>query len=389
MPFSRQEYLGRIKRTRERMARDGIDVMLVSGPANINYLTGYDGHSFYVHQAVVVAPDRVEPTWIGREQDINGAELTSFLSTDSIVGYPDDYVQSPRWHPMSFVAGKLHERGLAGTVIGVESDSPYFTGRSLDVLREELPKANFRDGTWLVNWVRAVKSPQEIAYMREAARIVEKGMTTAFETIAPGVRQCDAVAEIERTLTRGTEEHGGDYPAIVPLMPTGKATAAPHITWSDAPYEADTATVIEIAGVRHRYHCPLTRTLYLGEPPRQMLDAAATVVDGIAAALDAVRPGVLAEDVQAAWRKAIEKGGIRKNSRIGYATGLGYPPDWGEQTISLREGDHTILAPNMTLHLLPGIWMDGWGVSISETIRVTETGVEVLTDVERKLWVKP
>src|SRR3546814_12197929 len=57
--------------------------------------------------------------------------------------------------------------------------------------------------------------------------------------------------------TRGTEEYGGDYPAIVPLMPTGIGTSCPHITWRDAPFAADTGTSIEIAGVRHRYHVPM------------------------------------------------------------------------------------------------------------------------------------
>ncbi len=388
MPFKRDEYLERIRKAKVMMADASVDVLLVSDPANMNYLSGYDGHSFYVHQAVVLALEEDEPTWIGRAQDVNGAKLTTFLRHDNIIGYPDHYVQSAVKHPMEFVAAVLKGRGLANKATGVEADSWYFTGTCYDTLRRALPDATFKDANLLVNWVRAVKSEQEIAYMRQAARIVEQVMRVAIDAIAPGVRQCDAAAAIQHAQTLGTPEFGGDYPAIVPLMPTGVATSAPHITWSDAPFESGQGTSVEVAGVRHRYHCPLTRTIFLGAPPSKMTDAAGVVVEGIAAALEAVKPGAACEEVEAAWRRVISRSGIKKESRIGYSIGIGYPPDWGERTISLRAGDRTVLQPNMTIHLMPGIWMEDWGISISETFRVTETGAETLANVPRKLFVK-
>jgi ectoine hydrolase len=388
MPFEKSEYLERVGKTKMRMADAHVDVLLVTDPANMNYLSGYDSWSFYVHQAVIVALEEDEPIWIGRAQDVNGAKLTTFLRHDNIIGYPDDYVQSAVKHPMEFVAAVLEERGLADKAIGVEADCYYFTGTCYDTLRRALPDATFKDANLLVNWVRAVKSEQEIGYMRQAARIVERVMAAAIDAIAPGVRQCDAAAAIKRAQTLGTPEFGGDYPAIVPLMPTGVATAAPHLTWSDAPFESGQGTSVEVAGVRYRYHCPLTRTIFLGAPPTKMTDAAEVVVEGIAAALDAVKPAATCEEVEAAWRRVISKSGIKKDSRIGYSTGIGYPPDWGERTISLRAGDRTVLQPNMTIHLMPGIWMEDWGISISETFRVTETGAETLAKVPRKLFVK-
>ncbi|MFB3046345.1 MAG: M24 family metallopeptidase, partial [Acidiferrobacterales bacterium] len=84
----------------------------------------------------------------------------------------------------------------------------------------------------------------------------------------------------------------------------------------------------------------------------------------------------------------IKKHGIIKESRIGYSTGLNYPPDWGEHTLSLRPGDTTTLQPNMTIHMIPGVWMDDWGIEISECFRVTETGSETLANFPRELFVK-
>lgn len=387
-PFDKEEFAARLAKTKARMARAGLDALYVSEPANLNYLTGYDGWSFYVHQGVLVAQDAALPVWIGRGQDVNGARLTTILPQENIVGYSDDHVQSQAKHPLQAVARVIRERGLERATIGIEADSFYFTAKSLDVLKAELPNARFVDAGTLVNWVRAVKSDAEIGLMQQAARIAEKTMARAIEVIGPGVRQCDAAAEILATATHGTEAFGGDYAAIAPLMPTGVGTSCPHLTWRDAPFAAPAGTTVEIAGVRHHYHVPLTRTVYLGQPPQKMRKAADVVVEGLEAALGVAKPGAGSRDVHAAWTKAIERHGFFKDSRCGYSIGLGYPPDWGERTISLRSIDETVLEPNMTIHFMPGLWLDDWGIAISESIRITETGVEAFCDFPRRLFIK-
>jgi ectoine hydrolase len=387
-PFSESEFGSRIAKTKDRMARLGLDALIVSDPANMNYLTGYDGWSFYVHQCVVVAQDLGQPLWIGRGQDVNGAKLTTILPSDHIIGYSDDHVQSAVKHPMQMVARVIADRGLASKRIGVEADSHYFTAKALNVLREELPNASFEDAGVLVNWVRAIKSDAEIALMRQAARISEHIMQVAIDEIAVGVRQCDVAAAIQAAGARGTADYGGDYPAIVPLMPTGVCTSCPHITWLDEPFATNTGTTIEIAGVRRRYHVPMTRTIFLGTPPYRMRRAAEVIIDGIDAALAAAKPGARACDVHAAWTKTIERHGLFKDSRCGYSVGLNYPPDWGERTISLRSTDETVLQPGMTIHFMPGIWLDDWGIAISETICITDTSVETFCNFPRQLFVK-
>lgn len=387
-PFERAEFEARVAKTKRRMAKAGLDAMICSDPANMNYLTGYNGWSFYVHQCVMVLQDLEQPLWLGRAQDVNGARLTTVLPDENILGYDDEFVQSKTRHPMQEAARHLAARGLGAGRIGVEADSYYFTGRSLDVLRAELTDATIVDADGLVNWVRAVKSDAEIGLMQQAARITEKIMETAIEQIGAGVRQCDVAAAIQDAGARGTPEYAGDYPAIVPLMPSGVGTSGPHITWLDEPFAAQTGTTIEIAGVRHRYHVPMTRTVYLGTPPQKMVDAAKVVVEGIAAAFEVAKPGAGSRDVHAAWTRTIARHGLIKDSRCGYSIGLNYPPDWGERTISLRASDDTILEPNMTLHFMPGIWLDDWGIAISEAIRITESGVEAFCDFPRQLFVK-
>ena len=93
--------------------------------------------------------------------------------------------------------------------------------------------------------------------------------------------------------------------------------------------------------------------------------------------------------MEAAWRKAVARYGIEKESRIGYPIGLSYPPDWGERTMSLRPGDRTVLEPGMTFHLIPAIWKDDWGIEITESFLVTERGAETFCNFPRRLFVKP
>ena len=385
--FQEAEYLERIRNTKKRMNAAGIEVLIVSDPANMNYLTGYDGWSFYVPQAVVVSLDVELPIWIGRNMDANGARHTTFLSEDHIIGYPDDYVQSTVKHPMNFVADELTRRGWAKKSIGLEMDAYYFSARGYIELQKGLPQAKFKDGNLLVAWVRITKSDQEIEYMKQAGKIAEKVMQTALDKLAPGVRECDAVAAVFKTQMTGTPDFGGDYPAIVPMMPTGEKTSAPHLTWTDEPYENEQAVNLELAACRHRYHSPLARTAYLGNnPPDKLSYLADQTVEGLNLALAAIKPGMLCEDVELVWRKHITKVGLEKESRIGYSMGLNYPPDWGEHTASLRPGDKTVLGPNMTFHMILGMWMDNYGFECSESFLVTAGGCETLAAFPRKLF---
>jgi ectoine hydrolase len=384
--FETAEYRRRIRLAKERMAKAGIDVLLVTSPENMNYLTGYDGWSFYTHQIVALAQDAEEPVLILRKMDVACAIFTVWIDHANIVGYPESYIESSERHEMDFIAGELARRGWGSRRLAVEMDSYYFSARAYERLTANLPDARFQDAERLVNWVRLVKSEPEVACMRQAAKIAERGMQTAVETVRPGVRECDAAAAVVAALISGTKEYGGDAP-LSPSMPTGPKTFAPHLLWTDEPYKANQACSIELGGCRLRYHAGLSRTLHLGPPPASLDRLAKVTAEGQKAALDAVRAGTTAESVEAAWRAVISRHGFEKESRIGYSIGLGYTPNWGEQTVSLRPGDRNVLQPNMCFHMIVGMWLESGGFELSETFRVTEQGCEVFASFPRELIV--
>jgi Xaa-Pro dipeptidase len=388
-PFTEDEYRSRGVKVRRRMAEIGIDLLLVGDPGNINYLTGYEGWSFYVPQLVAVPiEDDAAPFWIGRQMDVAQGPLTSWLPADHVIGYPEIYVQTPERHPMDWIADHLRGKGWNGMRIGVETDTYYFSPKALDRLRAGLPDATFVDADLLVNWSRAVKSETELAYMRKAARLVGRVMQVAFDTIAPGVRQCDAMAAIMATQIGGDPEFSGDTTALSPLIMSGQAAAAPHPIWTDERFTNDQTTALELGAACHRYHAALARTMHWGKPPQRLADTTKVVEEGLEAALGTIRSGVTGGEVEAAWRRVLDRHGLKKESRIGYGIGLGYPPDWGEHTISLRAGERMVLPTDCTVHLMLGMWMDGWGMEMSETVRVTASGAECLTNFPRGLHTR-
>lgn len=382
--FTRSEYDARLSRLRAAMAKAGVEVLILSDPSNMAWVTGYDGWSFYVHQAVVVGQEG-EPLWWGRGMDAAGARRTVWMGEDRIHGYADSYVQNPRAHPMEDLAALLARHGWQFSRVGVEMDNYYYSARAHAVLAGRLP--HLADATGLCNWCRAVKSPAELVRMRRAARIVEAMHMRIAEVARPGLAKNALVAEILRSGVLGAEGHWGDYPAIVPMAPSGMDATAPHLTWDDTPMAAGESHFFEIAGVYRRYHCPLSRTLFFGDPPESYRRAETAVQEASAAALERARPGNTCEDVAATFNATLARHGFMKESRCGYSIGLSYPPDWGERTMSLRAGDWTVLEPGMCFHFMPALWLDDGGIEITESIAITEGGAERLCTLPGALTV--
>lgn len=381
------EYRGRIARVQASMAERGMDALFVVDPANINYLTGYNAWSFYTPQAAFL-PAAGDPILVMREMDARGAHRTAVIGGADPVGYPETLVHRPDEHPFTWAVEQLRDRGAIAAhtkTIGYEGDAHFFSVRAYHALTAACPGVTFLESRELVNWARLVKSDREILRMRSAGRIASAAMRAGVDAIAAGVPQHELAAVILAAQARGIPEAGGDYPAIVPMFPAGAGADTPHLTWSAAPVADGEAISIELAGVHERYHAPLARTVSVG-PPSQDLDRVAKVtVEGLNAALAAVRPRQTPADVVAAWDAVLARHGLEKRSRLGYSIGLGYPPDWGERTVSLRADDRTELRENMTFHVIAGMWMSGFGFEVSESIRVSGDGAEILTDAPREL----
>ncbi len=388
MNFTVKEYKNRLKKVQSEMQKKGIELLISQDTANINYLTGYDAWSFYYSQCVIVHVNSDEPLCFVRAQDAGGAFITTYLKKENIIIYDEKYIHTWPTHPYDALVDLIKKKKWDKINIGVEMDAHYFTAYCYEKLKKGLPNAKILDSERLVNWVRVEKSIAEIEYMKKAATISEMAMKTAMETISPDVRQCDAVAEIQRTLFRGTSEYGGEYASIATLLPTGKGTSASHLTASDKKFVNGEATIIELSGTYKRYHAPMARTINLGKPDQKKLDAMKATNEALEEGINASKPGNTANDVAEKFWAVLDKYRIKKESRTGYSIGIGYPPDWGEHTLNIYKGDMTVLKPNICYHMIAVMQFGDWGVESSESIRITESGNELLCNFSRDLHVK-
>ena len=384
--FSLEEFQKRITKTRKKMIATGLNTLIISDPSNMNWLTGYDGWSFYVHQAVILSLNG-DPVWWGRGMDANGAKRTVFMESKNIHGYEDTYVQNPEKHPMSDLARLIQDLQLNEGNIGVEMDNYWFSASAFFTLKKELD-VKFVDITGLVNWQRAIKSKTEIVYMKQAAKIVEHMHEVVVEKAVVGMPKNELIADVYHASVSGVDGIWGDYPSMVPMAPSGMDATAPHLTWNDQPMKKGESTFFEIAGAFKRYQCPQSRTLFLGTPPQKYLDAEKAVLEGINVGLEQAKPGNQCQDIANAFNQTLNKLGFEKDSRCGYAIGVSYPPDWGERTMSFRDGDTSIMQPGMTFHFMPALWLDDGGLEITEPFVITENGAECLCNTPRKMFVK-
>ena len=388
MLFSKSEYKERLKKVQSSMQNKGIELLISQDTANMNYLTGYDAWSFYYAQCVIVNVNADEPLCFVRAQDAGGAYIKTYLKDENIIAYDEKYIHTWPTHPYDYLIEIIKKNKWDKLNIGVEMDSHYFTAYCYEKLKQGLPNAKIKDSERLVNWVRLVKSDAEIDLMKSAAQISQKGMKVAMESINPGVRQCDAVAEIQRALFKGTPEIGGEYSSIATLLPTGKGTSASHLTATDDKFVEGEATIIEISGVHKRYHVPMARTVLLGKSEQKKIDAMKATNEALEAGIAATKPGNTADDVAQKFWAVLDKYNIKKESRTGYSIGIGYPPDWGEHTLNIQKGDKTILEKNVCFHMIAVMQFGDWGVESSESIRVTENGAENFYKFPTELHIK-
>ncbi|MEX2502268.1 MAG: Xaa-Pro peptidase family protein [Trueperaceae bacterium] len=381
LPFPLPEYQARLDALRARMERIGIVAMLTTTPENITYLTGFETPGHYWWQGMVI-PFYGEPTTISRLLEVSGMSMTSWIEPEHNVAYRDDH------DPMELLAGILTNMGLDRGRVGYERSGWFFTAEQQDRLFSLLPDTDWIDASGLIEEGRVVKSELEIRRIEDAARTTEAGMRAGVDAVQAGASENDVAAEVLSTMIRA----GSEWPSIVPFVASGERGAIGHATWSGRIIDDRDTVFLELSGCRSRYHAPMMRTVVTGEPDRAARQAFEAVQAAFDAALDAIRPGVPAGDIDTVARQVIAESGFggTQASRVAYSVGLAVPPDWGEgHILSMKPGETRPLQEDMTFHLLPWVQLPGkGGIGCTETIRVTSDGGVRVTDFPRDLFVR-
>lgn len=377
--FPMTEFERRLHDLRRRMDERGVDVMVTTTPENICYLSGFESPGHYYFNALIV-PREGEPLAVPRRLELSGYRALTWL--DECRPYEDHE------DPVEKTHAALVEFDWQEKRIGYERNCWFFTAPQQEKLLALCPEATFVDCSGIVEEGRLIKSQHEIALMRRAARTTEAGMQAGIEAVTAGATENDVAAAMNYAMIKA----GSEWPSIVPFVASGYRGAIGHATWAGRTLEDGDIIMLELAGCLKRYHAPLMRTGFVGEPGARVRDAEKVVQEAFQAMRETIRPGVTAHEADAAGRAIIGNShfGGEQGSRSAYSVGIGLPPDWGEgHILSMQPDEMRPLQANMTFHLLPWVQVpDEGGISFSETIRVTEDGCELLTDFERSLFVK-
>ncbi len=372
--FSRAEFDARMEAARRALSERGIDVMIVTGPENIFYLTGQQTPGYYTYQALLLPVD-AEPVFIVRHLELNNLVANSYLT--NIHPYLDNA------DPVEVTVGLIAELGWQSKRIAIDERGWFLPIAIYKALLDNL--GSLGNGAGAVESLRAIKSPGEIANIRQAATYVDAGMTAGLAAVRTGASENDVVAEMMgKAIAAGSE-----YVGMEPLMASGPRCGIPHGTWRRRVIEPGDPVFLEMAASHNRYHAVLMRSAWIGAPTdtaQRMMDCC---LEGLAAAIAALRPGNSCADVHNACQNVVDRYGYTENfrKRTGYSVGTSFAPDWGEgNVLSLYEGIETVIQPGMAFHIPPALRIYGeFTVGVSETAIVTENGCETLSTIGRDL----
>ncbi len=380
LAFSPEEYVRRYDNIQRAMAASDLDALLVRGPENITYFSGYETPGYYKYHCVVVPRDG-EPVFLVRDFEwINSPEFAWSTQIAKVFDWD---------HPPSVTANVLQQLGLgAGKRIGVEKQGFFYTVDEHETLARQLPDNTFVDATQILWDTRMVKSPDEVEVMRKSARLVDMAMHAGWDAARPGASADQVGAIVNKTLI----ENGGEYMGLPPFILGGERTCLPHQTGGDVPLADDDLMYFEISASKHRYTAALMRTIFIGNPKDEWRRVADAVIGAVQAAMETIRPGATPHEADTAARAVTQAAGFGDyhRNRLGYSIGVSYPPDWGEgEIISLRQDEHRPLQVGMTFHMPPlCLKYREFGIGFSESIVVTETGCERLSEIPCEVVIK-
>ncbi|MCC6224595.1 MAG: aminopeptidase P family protein [Thermoleophilia bacterium] len=384
LPFPVGEYRERARRVRAELERRGIDVLYVTSPANMCYLTGFES-IWYPPRAplgVVVARESEQLVFVDYERHRTLVEETAQC---------DDAIFFTYETALDTIAGEFARRGWTAGTVGLERHSKFPAAPLLDAVGAKLAERGARivPGDWAVDRVRLVKSSAELERVRRASAIVDAAFLALPEIVRPGLTELQIASRLNAVMA----DHGGEEAAIRTMVSAGPLVwCKTHAAPSRRPVEAGDVMYVDACGVYDRYHVDLCRTFAIGRDnptARAILDVTAGSVEAVR---DAVRPG---DPLDAAQRVAEEYVFSRfPRERVwwvgGYALGVALPPDWvGHTYLSNDAHERFTWEPGYVTNYENILFDPDERITASymETLLMTEDGIEILSRVPRGLTV--
>ncbi len=372
--FPIEEFEHRQQAVRRHMDAAGIDVLVVTGPENIFYLTGQQTPGYSTFQALVL-PQEGDPVFIVRQLELANFVANTFVT--NIAVYQDND------NPSDFLTNAIEDNGWGAKPVGIDKKGFFLPIAFYDGLLAGF--GELHDGSGLVERERVVKSSLEQEKVRTAARYVDAAQNAAIAALPDATNENDVVSAMVGAAIKA----GGEYVGMEPLVSAGRRTGIPHHTWRRGPIEHGYNLILEPACCHDRYHAVSMRSAVVGSPSDESLRMYEVASQGLEATLAAVKPGNTCEDAHVACQNVIDRAGLGDSfkKRVGYSIGIAFAPGWDEGPLLGMYFDVKVpLTPGMCFHI--PVALRKWGeftVGVSESIIVSETGCEVLGTISREL----
>lgn len=378
--FTAPEFARRKERLLAEMAARQLDGLLMFQQESMYWLTGYDTFGFCFFQSLWLGADG-RLALLTRSADLRQAQHTSLL--DDVRIWTDRADASPQQQLRDMVASL----GGAGGRIGVEYESYGLTaanGKKLDAAFDGF--ATLEDASRLVDHLRAVKSPAEIIYVRQAAKLALAARDAAIATIAPGVDEGSVLAAMQGAIFEG----GGDYPANEFIIGSGADALLCRYKAGRRKLESEDQITLEWAGAYRHYHAAMMETVIVGPPRDRHLELFAAAKQALEACAHAIVPGKTAGDVFAAHAHVMDGHGLEKHrlAACGYSLGAKFTPSWMDPPM-FYAGNQWVLEAGMVMfaHMILMDSDSGTAMCLGRTFLVGINGNECLTDAPLDLIV--
>lgn len=379
--FDRAEFDARRDRLVIEMSERKLDALLLFAQESMYWLTGYDTFGFCFFQCLVVKADG-SMVLLTRSADLRQARHTSII--EDIVVWNDRHGANPA----ADLRNLLNDLDLLGCRIGVEYDTHGLTAKNGMLLDEQLKTfGKTEDASDLVARLRLLKSPAEIEKVRRAASLADDALDAALPLIKQGGDEAAILAAMQGAVLAG----GGDYPANEFVIGSGQDALLCRYKAGRRKLTKNDQLTLEWAGVYHRYHAAMMRTVLTGKVSRRHQELFEAGRDALMAVEKAMVPGNTFGDVFDAHARVMEARGLTRHrlNACGYSLGARFAPSWMD-TPMFYSGNPEAIAPHMTLfaHMIIMDSDSGSAMTLGRTYLTTETAPEPLSRHELDLIIR-
>tara|TARA_B100000749_G_scaffold83367_1_gene63250 strand:- start:449 stop:1600 length:1152 start_codon:yes stop_codon:yes gene_type:complete len=369
--FNKEEFQKRKSKVIEKLKNQNLDGLLMFRQESMYWLTGYDTFGYVYFQCLVLTV-KGDLVLLTRAPDLRQAQNTSIIKDIRI------WIDKEKSNPANELKNILSEFGLENSNLGVEYESYGLTGRNAMRLNNSLKNfSTLHDKSELVSYLRVIKSPAEIIYVKKAAELADKAMEAAWKYAHAGQNESKILAEMQSAVFNG----GGDYPANEFIIGSGKNALLCRYQSEKRKLDKVDQLSIEWAGTYKHYHSAMFRTIPIGKISIKQKKMYEACVEALKACENKLKPGNKVGEVFDVHAEVFDKLGYKKSrmNACGYSLGTTFAPNWMDWPM-LYTGNPVVLTSGMVffMHMILMDSDNQLAMNLGETYLLTNNGNERL-----------